>query len=182
MGVRFLAGWEAFDRIAPRSARDLVERLSADSTSLVAALEGLPSTGLHGDLKLANVGLLPDGRVALIDWQLMCRAPVAVELGWLLVSNSGELAEGPEAVLERYLAAVRARLSAARPSGSEPLIDPILDWEAQVDLTWIVGLLLRGWRKALDAAKGARLGSGSSGADDLAFWCRRAIEAADRRL
>ena len=56
------------------------------------------------------------------------------------------------------------------------------DWDAQVDLTWIVGLLLRGWRKGLDAETETILPSGVSAADDLAWWSRRAVEAADRRL
>jgi hypothetical protein len=56
------------------------------------------------------------------------------------------------------------------------------DWAAQVDLGWIVGLLLRGWRKGLDAEAGIATGSGTSGADDLAWWCGRAVEAAERRL
>ena len=47
---------------------------------------------------------------------------------------------------------------------------------------WIVGLLLRGWRKGLDAEAGATLGSGVAAADDLAFWCERAVDAASRRL
>ena len=72
-------------------------------------------------------------------------APVAVELGWFLVSNSGSLPEPPERVLERYRAV------------AEP--DVVGDWDAQADLAMIVGLLLRGWRKGLDAEAGsARLG------------------------
>jgi hypothetical protein len=46
----------------------------------------------------------------------------------------------------------------------------------------IVGLLLRGWRKGLDAESGAILGSGVSGADDLAWWSAHAVAAAARRL
>ena len=56
------------------------------------------------------------------------------------------------------------------------------DWDAQVDLTWIVGLLLRGWRKGLDADAGDTLASGVSARKDLAWWCDRAVEAAGRRL
>ena len=56
------------------------------------------------------------------------------------------------------------------------------DWEAQLDLTWIVGLLLRGWRKGLDAEAGVVLPSRTSAADDLAWWSERALEAAQRRL
>ena len=50
------------------------------------------------------------------------------------------------------------------------------------DLTWIVGLLLRGSRKALDAEADVVLGSGVRAADDLAWWSAQVVEAAGRRL
>jgi hypothetical protein len=207
VGERFLTGWDAFDRAAPAAARDLIERLASDPTPLIDALGRLPSIGLHGDLKLANVALLDDGRVALIDWQMMALAPVAVELGWMLVSNSASLPNGPEEILARYRqAAGRAALDAMHLAGSwlsgSPRSRPeqeriegrfgtlpprgldatIGDWEAQVDLVWIVGLLLRGWRKGLDAEAGVKLASGASAADDLAEWSAKAVDAAGRRL
>jgi hypothetical protein len=206
-GHRFVDGWTAFARLAPRSAVDLVARLDADPTPLLAALARLPSTGLHGDLKLSNVGLLDNGRIALIDWQMTMLGPVAVELGWLLVGNSGVLPDPPEVVFDDYRRAVEAVAGSAFELGApfdpgrsfpaeavEAVVgeiaaarfrptDRILgDWEAQVDLAWIVGLLLRGWRKGLDAEAGATLGSGAAAADDLALWCARATEAATRRL
>ena len=198
VGERFLSGWDAFDRLAPAAARTLISDLSDDPAPLLAALRRLPATGIHGDLKLANVALLDDGRVGLIDWQMMSLAPVAVELAWLLVSNAPSLPIGPEAVLARYreiagrVAVTGLRLGSRwtdgdaagtpltlPPRGLEPTIG---DWEAQRDLTWIVGLLLRGWRKALDAEAGVLLGSGLRASDDLAWWCARAVEAAGRRL
>ena len=98
------------------------------------------------------------------------RRPTA--LIWLR-SNSGSLPLAPDDVLERYRAAVTAA-----PGG-----DPALgDWDAQVDLTWIVGLLLRGWRKGLDAEDEVTLPSGMTAGDDLALWCRMAVDAAERRL
>jgi hypothetical protein len=180
VGERFLAGWDAFDRLAPIPARDLIDRLSADPSPLLAALERLPSVALHGDLKLANVALLDDA-VALIDWQMTARAPIALELGWFLVSNVGLLPEPPEDVLARYRA---ASIAARLPGIGAPTerADPIGDWDAQVDLTWIVGLLLRGWRKALDAESGTPTGYGWPGPDDLAWWCHRAVAAAGRWL
>ena len=187
---RFLAGWDAFDRLAPAGREGPARRGSgADPAPLLAALGRLPAAGLHGDLKLANVALLDDGRVALIDWQMMRLAPVAVELGWLLVSNSAELPIAPDDVLERYREVDRL---ARRPPGARRRPRParlsprprptIGDWDAQRDLTWIVGLLMRGWRKGLDAEAGLTLGSGVAAADDLAWWCARAVEAAGRRL
>ncbi len=183
VGERFLAGWDAFDRIAPAGARDLIDRLAVNPAPLVAALAALPAAGLHGDLKLANVALLPEGQVGFIDWQMTMRAPVAVELGWFLVANSGSLPATPEAVLDAYRRELEwdsGRWSAG--SDANDFAGLAGDWDLQLDLVWIVGLLLRGWRKALDAEAGERLGSGVTGRDDLAWWCGQAIAAADRRL
>ena len=183
VGDRFLAGWEAFDRHAPAMARDLVERLGDDVRTLVAALGALPSVGLHGDLKLANVALLPDDRVGFIDWQMTLPAPVAVEMGWFLVSNSGSLPVDPEDVMTGYRSSLEWD-SDRWSFGNEPHDFAGLagDWDLQLDLTWIIGLLLRGWRKGLDADAGAMLPSRVSAADDLAWWSRRAVDAAERRL
>ena len=101
-------------------------------------------------------------------------------------------------MLDRYrTSAVRAareplRLSVAwsdRGAANEPITLParglaktIGDWDAQADLAWIVGLLLRGWRKGADVEAGAVTGSGVSAADDLALWSERALEAAARRF
>jgi hypothetical protein len=165
-GERLLAGWDAFDRLAPRAARCLVTELSAEVMPLVEALGRLPSVGLHGDLKLANAALGPGDRVRFIDWSMTIVAPVALELGWFLVSNSGSLPETPERVLERYRAA------------ADPGV--VGDWDDQVDLATIVGLLLRGFRKGLDTEAGVTLASGVRAADDLAWWCERAVAASAR--
>jgi aminoglycoside phosphotransferase (APT) family kinase protein len=184
VGDRFLAGWDAFDRWATPAARDLVERLSTAPAPLLDALSELPSVGLHGDLKLANVALSGPDDILLIDWQMTTYAPVAVELGWLLVSNVDLLPEPPDAVIDRYRTSVswHSGRYGAGGVGSMDLARVVGDWEAQVDLAFLVGLLLRGWRKGLDAESGVRLASGLAAEADLAWWCRRAIEAAERRL
>ena len=171
--ARLLEGWDAFDRRAPRAARDLVDRLGADPAPLVAALERQPAAGLHGDLKLANVALQADGGVAIVDWQMILLAPVAVEIGWFVVSNSSVLPVGFDDLTERY------GVAAGRIAGD---LATARDWDAELDLARIVGLLLRGWRKGLDAETGARLASGISGLADLAEWTAAAVEAAERRL
>lgn len=184
VGDRFLAGWDAFDRRATAAARTVVADLSADVDPLVQALGRLPSVGLHGDLKLANVALAGETDVLLIDWQMACYAPLAVELGWLLVSNVDLLPEQPDSVLARYYDSVRwhAGRYGAVGVGSLDIERVVGEWEAQVDLACIVGLLLRGWRKGLDAEAGVRLASAMSAGDDLAWWCAWAVEAAGRRL
>lgn len=168
VGARFLAGWDAFDRHAAPPVRDLLERLSRDPAPLVAALRRVPAVGLHGDLKLGNVGLSEDGAAWMIDWQLTLIAPVAVELGWFLVCNVAGLPMRPEDALERY------RLAAALPDDEA--------WHETRDLAILVGIVLRGWRKGLDTDADAGYPSGVRAADDLAWWGSEAVAAADRRL
>jgi hypothetical protein len=174
VGDRILPGWDAFDRAAPRSARDLIDQLGERPQLLLDALAALPSTLIHGDLKLANVGIEPDGTIDLVDWQMVTVAPVAVELGWFLVSNVASLPLRPDDVLTRYHDVVIEQ----GPRG-EPIADR---WPDQVDAAVLVGLLLRGWRKGADAEAGIKLASGVSAADDLAWWCEQAVEAAGRIL
>ena len=168
---RFLAGWDAFDRLAPPAAVSLLRDLGRDASPLLTALDRLSATGLHGDLKLANVALRTDGSISLIDWQMTTFVPIAVELGWFLVSNVSQVTMAADAIFERYVAlAARAER------------DVVADAGAQLDLAILVGLLLRGWRKGLDAVAGVTLPTGQPAADDLRWWSERAMIAAQRRL
>jgi hypothetical protein len=171
---RILPGWDAFDRQAAPVARDLIDSLGEQPQPLLDALSGLPSTLIHGDLKLANVGIERDGTIDLVDWQMVSVAPVAVELGWFLVSNVASLPLQPDDVLARYNAALFGQGPTGRAIAG--------DWAAQVDCGILVGLMLRGWRKGADAEAGLTLASGVSAADDLAWWCERALVAAERVL
>ena len=56
----------------------------------------------------------------------------------------------------------------------------VAEWQAQTDAAILAGLLLRGWRKGADAEARLTLASGVSALEDLAWWCDRALEAADR--
>jgi hypothetical protein len=152
---RLLAGWDAFDRVAPPSARDLVRSLSQHPEPLLRALEVRPKRLLHGDLKLANAGIATDGAVEMVDWQMVMYAPVEIELGWFLVANVATLPFPADEVLRRY--------------GDEDLA-----------LAWIVGLLLRGWRKGYDAEAGLMHPSGMTAGDDLDLWCERAVASASQ--
>ena len=161
---RLLPGWDLFDRHASPAGREVIAALSEDPMPLVRALEAQPATLIHSDLKLANVGIAADGSVEVVDWQMVMVAPVAIELGWFLVSNVNALPVSPKEVLDRYW----------RVRGGEP--------GHENDLAILVGLLLRGWRKGYDAEAGIVLASGVSARDDLAWWCERAVEAAARTL
>jgi aminoglycoside phosphotransferase (APT) family kinase protein len=171
---RILPGWDAFDRRAPFEIGQLIHSLGEDPSPLVAALATMPSTLIHGDLKLANVGIASNGTIDLVDWQMVTVAPVAVELGWFLVSNVASLPFPPDDVLTRYHTATVNQGLAGEQT--------VAGWRAQTDAAILVGLLLRGWRKGADADAGLTLASGVTAADDLAWWWEQAIDAAGRLL
>lgn len=178
VGDRILPGWDAFDRLAPPEVRDLINRLGEDPSPLVAALAEASSSLLHGDLKLANVGIAADGSIELIDWQMVMVAPVAIELGWFLVSNVASLPLPAADVMERYLS--RLRWEVIDAAEEERSVGGATIDEYGLDLAILVGLLLRGWRKGYDAEAGVTFPSGVSARDDLAWWCERAAQAAGR--
>ena len=74
------------------------------------------------------------------------------------MSNSGSLPLAPDAIVEGYREALAWDSGRWGSEGHGRDFDGLVgDWEAQVDLTSIVGLLLRGWRKGLDAEAGMTL-------------------------
>lgn len=148
-------GWEVFDRRAPRRVRNLLRAVQDDASSLLTALDKLPTASLHGDLKLDNMGLDRAGVLWLIDWALAVRGPACVELGWFIAANASRLEPSPQHVLELYAD------TGAFEAGPQHLHDA---------MTALSGLLLRGWRKALDAETGA-------GAEEFGWWCELAGQA-----
>jgi len=177
---RLLPGWSAWDRLATPAARDVVASLSDDPQPLIEALKAQPATLIHGDLKLANVGIEADGSIVLVDWQMVMVEPIAVEIGWFLVANVASLPLRPEDVIVRYQAKLGNAIADSE-AASQRVDDIAFDWHG-VDAAILVGLLLRGWRKGADAEAGVIHASGVSAKDDLAWWCERAVEAADRIL
>ena len=83
-------------------------RLSADVTPLVAALGSPPGRRAARRSEAGERRTRAGRRVRFVDWSMTIVAPVALELGWFLVSNSGSLPEPPELVLERYRKAAGA--------------------------------------------------------------------------
>jgi hypothetical protein len=178
---RIIPGWDAWDRQASPAARELIATLAADPGPLLDALSTEPPTLLHGDLKLANVGIAADEAVEIVDWQMVMAAPVAVEIGWFLVSNVNALPSPASDVVERYFSALDLAGTAGRGE-TESRMNVVASRARQVDLAILIGLLLRGWRKGADAEAGVMLASGLRADDDLAWWCDQAVDAAGRIL
>jgi hypothetical protein len=147
-------GWRLFAKHATPAARALIEGLFADATPLLRALEPLPAAFLHGDLKFDNIGIGADGRIHLIDWAMPLVAASAVEIGWFLAINSRRTTLSLDEQMRIYAEA--AAMSPAERATHDAL-------------SAVCGLLLRGWRKALDAEDGEP--------GELRWWCER-VEAA----
>jgi hypothetical protein len=147
-------GWRRLPDVAPRLAR-LVIPLLEDSAPLVAALRRTPSTLLHGDWKMGNLGSTPDGRTILLDWALPGQGPACTDLAHYLALNAARLPEPKEAAIAAYRSALERHGVDTR------------GWFAQQLGLCVLGhMVLFGWEKAL------------GGHAELAWWEARACAAA----
>lgn len=88
---------------------------------------------LHGDLRLGNVVVGPEGLRAVLDWELTHLGNPAEDLGWLCVKAWRFGAEAPVAGLgsrEDLLAAYRAA------GGADISVDELRWWEILGTLRW----------------------------------------------
>jgi hypothetical protein len=154
-----LDGWHRFAERVPRRLAEAVRDLHADPRPLADALRTTPSTLLHGDWKLSNLGLAADGRTVLLDWAYPGEGPVAHELAWYLALNRARLPVGwtKERTMERFEESLRAHG-----------IDTAGWWDRQLDLCLLGAVVQFGWEKALgDDA-------------ELGWWTAVALDGLDR--
>ncbi|HWC67678.1 MAG TPA: phosphotransferase [Acidimicrobiales bacterium] len=148
-------GWERFVAIGPADVRAVVEELRHDVSPLIDGLHTTPSTFIHGDWKLGNLGIARDGRTVLIDWSYPGEGPVCHELGWYLALNRARLPESKEATIGAFRVALERH---GVPTAGW--------WDRQLALCLLGTLVQFGWEKALGDA------------DELGWWCDRAREGA----
>jgi aminoglycoside phosphotransferase (APT) family kinase protein len=145
--------WADLDRAAPEAAR-VARSIAADPWPLVAALEATPTTFVHADWKLGNLGSHPDGRTILLDWQWPGTAPGCVDLAWYLAVNCDRLPEPKEDAIAAYRDALEAQGVATT------------GWfDRQLDLCLLGGFVQLGWSKTHDDA-------------ELGWWAERACVTA----
>jgi Phosphotransferase enzyme family len=148
-------GWPLLAEVAP-AAYAVVGPLASDPGPLVEALDATPQTFVHGNFKLDNLGITPDGRTVLLDWEIAGRGAPATDLAWYLAINCRRLPQSKEAAADAYRAALERRG-----------VDTSAWWDRQLGLSLLGALVQFGWEKAL------------SGYDDeLAWWEARALEGA----
>jgi hypothetical protein len=146
-------GWEKITAVAPRAA-EVVVPLAHDPSPLVGALATTPTTFVHGNWKLGNLGTDTDGRTVLIDWESPGPGPACGELAWYLALNCRRIPEPKEATIAAYRDALERHGVTTDPW-----------WERQCALALLGALVQFGWEKALGGYD-----------DEFAWWEARALE------
>ena len=82
------AGWSDLPSVAPAAA-EVVLPLLDDPTALLAALDNVPHTFVHGDWKAGNLGEHADGRTIVLDWgEFPGEASPLADLAWYVALNA----------------------------------------------------------------------------------------------
>jgi hypothetical protein len=145
-------GWGRLPAVSP-SLAELVMPLLGDPAPLIAALDHVPHTLVHGDWKAANIGSHPDGRTVLLDFgEASGEASPIADLSWYLALNADLLPEAKDEAISTYRAALEAHG-----------VDTGGWWDRAVALEMLGTMVQFGWEKAL-------AGPGP----ELAWWEARA--------
>jgi Phosphotransferase enzyme family len=151
------AGWRALQGRSPLLS-SVARAIHDQPGPLAGRLAATPSTFLHGDWKMGNLGSHPDGRTILLDWAYPGSGPACWDLCWYLALNRARLPESKEAAIGRFRQALEA--GGTDTSGW---------WEIQLDLCLIAIMATFGWEKAL----------GDAG--ELAWWQDKVATAVARQ-
>lgn len=152
-------GWEIFGDVVPVDVAEAVFAILDEPELLARELGRHETTLIHGDLKLGNIGLLPD-RVVLLDWDRLGVAPPAVDFAWYLAINASRIAASPEQVIDDFRAVLGEHHD-----------------ERALTLALIGGLVQLGWNKALDATEGPEEAVRARERADLDWWVRTVRES-----
>ena len=149
-----MQGWPRLAARSPALA-ELLAAIHADPTPLADAMRETPMTFLHGDWKMGNLGMHPDGRTILLDWAYPGAGPACWDLAWYLALNSKRLPTSKEAAIDALRDALGRRGIATD------------GWfELQLDLCLLGMTACIGWEKAMGDA------------EELAWWEARAVAGA----
>jgi hypothetical protein len=149
-------GWSKLADASPQ-LEEVVSPLLNDLAPLVAALDKLPHTFVHGDWKAANLGSHADGRTVLLDFgEVPGEATPIADLSWYLALNADLLPETKDETITTY------RVALERHG-----IDTADWWDTAVAVELLGAMVQFGWEKALGGAS-----------PELTWWEARAVEGA----
>lgn len=147
-------GWPRLAELAPALA-ELVGAIHAAPGALADAMRSTPSTFLHGDWKMGNLGVHPDGRTILLDWAYPGSGPVLWDLAWYLALNRARLPISKEDTI-----------AAMRDALERRGVDTAGWFDLQLDLCLLGMAACIGWEKAMGDE------------DELRWWEQRALHGA----
>jgi hypothetical protein len=172
-------GWQVFAEVAPPEAVRIVEELAADPEPLLAVLEQMPHTLVHGDFKAANLGRWPPAsspqatdsiesvRTIMLDWQDATRGPALLDLGYFLAISGPRLPISKAAAIDIYREALADLIYAYSDQ----------QWERDLELGLLAGGALRLlWQKAL-GTQSPNPALRSAQTEELRWWCDVTIRA-----
>jgi len=148
-------GWPLLSEVAPVAAA-IVVPLANDPSPLVTALATTPQTLVHGNFKLDNLGVTPDRRTVILDWEGSGRGAPTGDLAWYLAINCRRLPQSKEESIEAYRASLERQGVVTEPW-----------WDQQIALSLLGALVQFGWEKAFGGLD-----------DELAWWQARAVDGA----
>lgn len=145
------AGWGRMRETWPATYATLLD-LVHEPGPLLAALASSPSTLVHGDWKLGNLGEHGDGRTILLDWDRCGVAPITFDLAWYLAVNCDRMPQTKEAAIDAYRSSLDRHGIATGDW-----------WSRQLALALLGAFLQLGWSKTDDA-------------DEFGWWNERLAE------
>ena len=149
-------GWARFAEAVPSDVAAAIAAIHGDPERFAGGFAGSPSTLVHGDFRLANLGLRPD-RVVIIDWGSSCVVgPAALDLAWYLIVGATRIGATRDEVIADFM-----ELEGDRH-------DP-----RALGLALIGALAQLGWNKALDVLENADPGVRARERADLDWWVAR---------
>lgn len=149
-------GWARFAEAVPPDIAATIATIHRDPDAFGARFEGLPRTLIHGDYRLANLGL-EDDRVVVIDWGSSCVAgPAAMDLAWYLIVGATRIEATRDEVIDDFIALEGGR--------HEP---------RALGLALIGALAQLGWNKALDVLENPDPTARARERADLDWWVAR---------
>jgi Phosphotransferase enzyme family len=131
------AGWRTLPERSPLLSA-VASALHVEPGLVVAPLAATPTTFLHGDWKMGNLGTHPDGRTILLDWAYPGSGPACWDLCWYIALNRARLPESKEVTIGRFREALEKRGVATEGW-----------WERQLDLSLVAIMATFAWEKAL---------------------------------
>lgn len=146
-----LQGWKRVREVADADVVDIAMDLLENPKPLVNALRRYPSTLIHGDYWINNLGLChqPEKQIILIDWGLSAVAPPSIDLVWYLVTclspkktitNDQKLATIVPHSWDEMIALYKTSLQKRLGENFDEAW-----WQPQLDLGLMVGFLRLGW-------------------------------------